>query len=87
MAFITIINALRQHLFFNVCYWALNCTSAHHYTQSRQIKWGSRGSTVIYLLDYERLVFEQINLAFAADDARGGWKMNAIDWECYLGEV
>lgn len=85
MAFITIINALRQHLFFNVCYWALTCPSATHYPRSNQVKWGRLGSTVIYLLDYERLVFEQIDLT--AEGERAGWKMYPIDWECYLGEV
>jgi hypothetical protein len=81
MMFITVLNALRQHLYFNLINWALSLPGAMAYPGNGQIVWETYGCAR-HLLVYGEPRFYRYSPTYV-----GGWKALEIDWFCYLGEM
>ena len=81
MMFITVLNALRQHLYFNLINWALSLPGACAYPGNGEIVWED-WANARHVLAYSEPRFYRYFANYI-----GGWKALEIDWTGYLGEM
>lgn len=78
MAFITVLNALRQYLYFKLIHWCMTRESS--WFSGTAVRWENPYTSVMLCFDYTTLTFHTYD--FRHVDIN--WRRSEVDWACYV---